>query len=67
VDAAIMQAGELVVRGRLDAALQALSRMLADTPPGSAGWSIPIEPLFAPLRNLPAFEALLATLGTRAR
>jgi DNA-binding winged helix-turn-helix (wHTH) protein len=67
VDAAIMRAGELVVRGRLDDAIQTLSRLLADTPPGSAGWSIPIEPLFAPLRRLPAFETLLATLSARAR
>ena len=67
VDAAIMSAGELVVRGRLDEALQTLSRLLADAPLGSAGWSIPIEPLFAPLRDLPAFETLLATLSARAR
>jgi len=67
VDAAIMNAGELVVRGQLDAAIQTLSRLLADSPPGSAGWSVPIEPLFAPLRSLPAFERLLATLAARAR
>jgi tetratricopeptide (TPR) repeat protein len=67
VDAAIMNAGELVVRGQLDEGLQTLSRLLADAPPGSAGWSIPIEPLFAPLRHLPAFGTLLETLSARAQ
>jgi DNA-binding winged helix-turn-helix (wHTH) protein len=67
VDGAIVRAGELVVLGQFDEALQTLSRLLADEPPGPAGWSIPIEPLFAPLRHLPAFETLLATLSARAR
>jgi len=67
VDGAIVRAGELVVVGQFEEALQTLSRLLADEPPGSAGWSIPIEPLFAPLRHLPGFETLLATLATRAR
>jgi DNA-binding winged helix-turn-helix (wHTH) protein len=67
VDAAIMSAGELVVRGEADQAIQTLSSLVADAPPGSAGWSIPIEPLFVPLRQLPAFETLLATLSARAR
>ena len=52
---------------QFEEALQTLSRLLADEPPGSAGWSIPIEPLFAPLRHLPGFETLLATLATRAQ
>ncbi len=67
VDGAIVRAGELVVLGQLDEALQTLSRLLAEEPPGPAGWAIPIEPLFAPLRHLPAFETLLATLSARAR
>lgn len=66
VDVAIVGAGELVARGELDAALQTLSRLLTDAPPGSAGWSLPIEPFLAPLRHLPAFETLLAALSARA-
>jgi hypothetical protein len=31
------------------------------------GWTIPIEPLFAPLRKIRAFQAVLATLAANAR
>jgi DNA-binding winged helix-turn-helix (wHTH) protein len=65
--AALMSAAELVVRNQLDEAVQTLSCLLAKAPPGSAGWSIPIDPFFAPLRSLPTFETLLATLSARAR
>jgi hypothetical protein len=31
------------------------------------GWTIPIEPLFAPLRGTREFQQVLATLAARAR
>jgi hypothetical protein len=31
------------------------------------GWTMPIEPLFEPLRSMAAFKALLGTLAERAR
>jgi hypothetical protein len=31
------------------------------------GWTIPIEPLLEPLRGTPAFQAVSATLASRAR
>lgn len=67
IDAATMRAGEEVARGRREDALRTLQVMLREVPPGSAGWVIPIDPLFAPLRASPGFDELLMTLAARAR
>ena len=66
VDAAMLRAGERVVSGCPDEAIQVLSRLLGEAPAGSVGWIIPIEPLFEPLRTRPAFREVLQTLATRA-
>ena len=66
VDAAMMRAGERVVSGHPDEAIQVLGQLLVEAPAGSAGWIIPIEPLFEPLRTRPAFRQVLQTLATRA-
>jgi tetratricopeptide (TPR) repeat protein len=66
-DAALMAAGAQIVRGRPEQALQTLAQLLARAPAGSAGWAIPIEPLFRPLRVLPGYDNLLAALAARAR
>ena len=66
VDAAMMRAGERVVSGHPDEAIQVLGQLLVEAPAGSAGWIIPIEPLFEPLRTRPAFRQVLQTLSTRA-
>ncbi len=55
------------VRGHPVDALATLDRMLLEAPSGSVGWSLPIEPLLAPLRGLSGFEQTLARLADRAR
>lgn len=52
--------------GRRDEATAVLTGLLADAPHGFAGWTIPIEPLWADLRTHPAFRAVLAKLADRA-
>jgi adenylate cyclase len=54
------------VAGRAHDAVAALTRLLADAPPGFAGWTIPIEPLLADLRTQPAFRGVVARLAERA-
>ncbi|HKT78978.1 MAG TPA: winged helix-turn-helix domain-containing protein [Vicinamibacterales bacterium] len=48
-------------------ALESLERLVASAPHGFAGWTIPIEPLFAPLAAAPSFTALKARLAERAQ
>jgi hypothetical protein len=55
-----------VVAGRGGEAIAALTTLMADAPPGFAGWTMPIEPLLAQLRSEPAFRATLARLADRA-
>ncbi len=55
------------VTGRPDEALASLRTLLDKAELPFAGWTIPIEPLFEPLRSQPAFQALLGTLAERAR
>ena len=65
-EAAMATASAHAVAGRGDEAITALAGLLADAPPGFAGWTIPIEPLLADLRTHPAFRAVLARLAERA-
>jgi DNA-binding winged helix-turn-helix (wHTH) protein/tetratricopeptide (TPR) repeat protein len=55
------------VRGRHDEAFECLNALLdrADLP--FTGWTIPVEALFAPLRDTVVFGAILARLAERAR
>ena len=55
-----------VVAGRGGEAVAALTALMADAPPGFAGWTMPIEPLLADLKAQPAFRAVLARLADRA-
>ena len=66
VEAALMTAGELVIGQRLDEAADGLARFLTEMPPGSAGWNIPIDPLFQTLTAAPAFGHVLDRLAQRA-
>ena len=58
---------EHAVFDRRDQAVAALTRLLAESDQPFAGWIIPIEPFFQPLRGSPGFERALATLAERAR
>jgi DNA-binding winged helix-turn-helix (wHTH) protein/Flp pilus assembly protein TadD len=66
-EAAIAVALSHVVGGRSAEAIEALDRLLADAPPGFAGWTIPIEPLLAPIRGIDSSRAVLSRLAARAR
>jgi DNA-binding winged helix-turn-helix (wHTH) protein len=66
-DAEILQAGLHVVHGRPDRALESLRTWLTAALPGSAGWLIPIEPLFERLHRLPGYADVHDLLVSRAR
>ena len=55
------------VNGRPDEAIRALRSLLEHVDLPFTGWTIPIEPLFDPLRRLPEFRAVLTALADRAR
>lgn len=65
-EAAIVTAANLAARGQGDEACATLERLLVSAPPGFAGWTIPVEPLLAPLRGSAPFERVLAILAERA-
>ena len=65
-EAAMATAFARVVGGRSDEAIAVLTTLLADSPPGFAGWTIPIEPLLADLTSQPSFRAICARLADRA-
>jgi DNA-binding winged helix-turn-helix (wHTH) protein/tetratricopeptide (TPR) repeat protein len=55
------------VTGHSDETLECLRALLDKAESPFTGWTIPIEPLFEPLRGHTAFRALLGTLAERAR
>lgn len=55
------------VNGRGEPAVSALHVLLQPTGLPFTGWTIPIEPLFEPLRAIPEFHAILSALADRAR
>jgi DNA-binding winged helix-turn-helix (wHTH) protein len=65
-EAAIVSAADLAACGQIDAAATMLERLLVSAPPGFAGWTIPVEPLLAPLHGTAAFDRVLAILAERA-
>jgi DNA-binding winged helix-turn-helix (wHTH) protein/Flp pilus assembly protein TadD len=65
-EATLLRAMLLADSGRPDEALELLARLIADSPPGLTGWTIPVEPLLVRVRPLPGYRTLAATLSARA-
>ena len=55
------------VPGRAGEALEAVRRLVERPAPPFTGWTVPVEPLLAPIRQLPAFEAIRTRLADNAR
>jgi adenylate cyclase len=66
-EATIAEAFHHAVSRRPDEAIAALKGLVDRPEVPFSGWTIPIEPLFAPMRKTPAFKAVLATLAQHAR
>jgi tetratricopeptide (TPR) repeat protein len=65
IEGATLEAALHVLEDRESRAFATLSRLLEE-PASSAGWSIPIDPLFFSLRQLADYESLSRTLASRA-
>jgi DNA-binding winged helix-turn-helix (wHTH) protein len=66
VEAALVSAGERIVRGHTAEAMEVLDRVLTDAPAGPAGWIIPVDPMLEAVRFAPGRAGLLAKLAARA-
>ena len=66
VEASLMAAAENTVEERHEHAVDALESLLLQTEHGPAGWIVPIEPLFRPLRGSKRFSDVLRRLAERA-
>jgi tetratricopeptide (TPR) repeat protein len=66
-EATLAEAFMHAVRGRGDDAVGLLKRLVDRPELPFTGWTIPIEPLFAPLRQRADFQGVLATLARHAR
>jgi DNA-binding winged helix-turn-helix (wHTH) protein/tetratricopeptide (TPR) repeat protein len=65
-ESTLAEAFHHAARGRPADAAAALNRLLDTAEWPFAGWTIPIEPLLAPLRGTPPFHAVLTRLGEKA-
>jgi tetratricopeptide (TPR) repeat protein len=66
-EATMTEAFMHIVQARGDEAVVALRRLVDKPELPFSGWTIPIEPLFAPLRERADFREILATLAHNAR
>ena len=66
-EATLSEAFMHAVRGRADDAVGLLKRLVDRPELPFTGWTIPIEPLFVPLRQRADFQGVLATLARHAR
>jgi DNA-binding winged helix-turn-helix (wHTH) protein/tetratricopeptide (TPR) repeat protein len=65
-EAAVLEAASRAVRGEAEAAASGVQQAVAAAPNGPFGWFLPIDPLFASVRDLPAFQTVLETIADRA-
>ena len=66
-EATISEAFHHAVCGRPAEAVGALHRLVDHPELPFTGWTVPIEPLFAPLRQSRGFDAVLTTIAAHAR
>lgn len=66
IDLALCDAARRAVAGRHAEAADAIDRVLASAPPGSAGWLLPIEPLLHVAAHPDTWSRALARLRNRA-
>jgi serine/threonine-protein kinase len=66
-EALLTEAHLHAVQGHFAAAIEALRGLVERTGLPFAGWTVPVEPLLAPLRDLPAYRAVAARLADNAR
>lgn len=66
-EAAIAEAFQHVASGRRAEAVTVLKRLVDHPEAPFTGWTIPIEPLFASLRGLKGFSAVLSAVASNAR
>ena len=66
MEVAIARAACLVARGNVPGAAPLVAAALSSAPPGSAGWTIPVEPLLSIQRDRGPWMRVLAELRRRA-
>lgn len=66
-EATLAEAFLHAAHGRSADALEALRRLVERPALPFAGWTVPLEPLLAPLRGLPAFQEIRARVADNAR
>jgi DNA-binding winged helix-turn-helix (wHTH) protein/tetratricopeptide (TPR) repeat protein len=66
-EASLAEAFQHAVRNKSAEAILTLQRLLDTAELSYAGWTMPVEPLLAPLRGTPPFHPVLARLAERAR
>jgi hypothetical protein len=66
MEAAMARAGLHAVDGNAGGAASLVAAALAAAPPGSAGWTLPVEPLFNVGADEACWRAVLANLRLRA-
>jgi len=65
-EAALLSIAEQAWRGCISEAVTDLARLIDHAPAGSTGWSVPVDPMLAPIRHAPGLERIHARLASRA-
>jgi tetratricopeptide (TPR) repeat protein len=67
IQAALAEGALLAAGGKVQRAAEVLDRVLADAPPGFAGWQLPVQPLLREVAEAPPIKAVLGRLADRAK